>query len=117
MKRLMIALALLAPVAAQANQWDFVCGGVNASVFQNAKSGTYLVKNKVLYVVAGGVNYNGVETDVYAPFEGEKDGKVLVDISKSFELEQIGVDNKTKFRLIDGRGNHSCSVNSFKAGE
>lgn len=117
MKRLFIALALLAPVAAQANSWDVVCGGVKMNIVQDKAVGAAINKGGAVYPAVGGTTYNGNETDVYARWVKNEDGKMLVDATDSFEIIQSGVDNKTVFHFIDGRGNHPCSVQSFKAGE
>lgn len=117
MKKLIVALALFAPVAAQANQWELVCGGVKMSITQDKTVGAVVNKDGGAYPAVGGTTYNGNETDVYARWVKNEDGKVLVDATDSFEIIQSGVDNKTVFHFIDGRGNHPCSVQSFKVGE
>lgn len=117
MKRLIIALALLAPVAAQANEWNAICGGVKLDIIQNKANGAVIHKGDDMYQAVGGTVNAGLETDVYALWVKNEDGKMLVDALDAFEMIQRGVDNKTHFNLIDGRGNHPCSIQSFKAGE
>ena len=117
MKRLIIALALLAPVAAQANEWIAICGGVKLDIIQTVKTGFYIKKDDKPYVIAGGVTANNMDTDVFAPLVRTEGEMVLAGVTQSFEIEQYGIDNKAHFHLIDGRGNHPCSVQAFKAGE
>ncbi|EQA4054790.1 hypothetical protein ACX2JU_004147 [Klebsiella variicola] len=117
MKRLIIALALLSPLAVQANEWNVICGGVKLDIIQTANTGSYIKKDGKPYVMAGGVTSGNLDTDVYAHLVRTEGEMVLADVTQSFEMEQSGVDDKTVFHLVDTRGNHKCSVNSFKAGE
>ncbi|EPY4222989.1 hypothetical protein VBQ50_06650 [Klebsiella pneumoniae] len=122
MKKLIVAVALLAPVAAQGNQWELVCAGVNLQVI-NAHDGNYIWKNKKMYVPVGGTTLQGWNTDIYARYlpdvsEYKSNNDVIpVDANDHITLDSEGADGGTHFRLVDSRGNHPCSVQSFKAGE
>ncbi|MEA4546316.1 hypothetical protein VBR36_24545 [Klebsiella pneumoniae] len=116
-KIIIMGLSLLSPLAAQANEWIAICGGVKLDIIQTVKTGFYIKKDDKPYVITGGVTANNMDTDVFAPLVRTEGEMVLADVTQSFEIEQYGIDNKAHFHLIDGRGNHPCSVQAFKAGE
>ncbi|HIB3267582.1 TPA: hypothetical protein ACWWUK_003744 [Citrobacter youngae] len=119
MKKILIILALSTPLIAHANQWDITCAGVKLDII-NGKNGAYVKKGTDIYPIVGGINNEGYSTNIYAKYlnvKTENDNIVPVDANDSIILNVQGFDGQSTFRLIDGRGNHSCSLNIFKAGE
>ncbi|WP_434663681.1 hypothetical protein ACMYSL_14225 [Klebsiella sp. MISC125] len=121
MKFLFLAVILLVPLTVMANEWGITCSGVSLTVSQSAKDGYFVKKDNNIYPIVGGFNQNGNEMNVYAKYMDDvrvNDNNIIpVDANQSLTLIQAGTDGHTKFRFLDGRGNHSCSLSSFKAGE
>ncbi|HGF0151766.1 TPA: hypothetical protein ACGBUC_005976 [Klebsiella variicola] len=121
MKKLFIALVLLAPVAAQSNVYSLNCAGVNLSL-TDTKDQFTLIKGHDLYVFTGGVDETTqTSVSVFNRYlqnvKTSPDSIIPVDAQDHLTLMQTGVDGSATFHLLDSRGNHFCSVNSFKAGE
>ncbi|EOV8481599.1 hypothetical protein ACOSHH_001885 [Klebsiella aerogenes] len=121
MKFKFVILALFLPVVAMANQWDLVCSGVSLSLTESARLNV-VIKNDAQYAYSGGVSENdGAQVSVfnkYMPDVKVNDNNVIpVDANQRVIIEQWGVDGNTGFHLVDERGVHNCSINSFKAGE
>ncbi|WP_281080272.1 hypothetical protein [Klebsiella quasivariicola] len=119
MKRLLIALALLAPVAAQANLWELSCGGINMALVESKALNVMDIDGKT-YAFSGGVNMtDGNTINIFSRYlpEDRTPNIVAVDANDHIALLQRGNDDATTFQTADSRGVHSCSVQSFKAGE
>ncbi|ENK5210832.1 hypothetical protein [Klebsiella aerogenes] len=120
MKHFFLTAMLMTPLFAQANEWNVTCAGVNLTIYQGTQ-GEYVAKGNDIYPVVGGTTLKGVSYSIYAKYlfgiKGYPDNVVPVDANQSLNLTTVGVDDRTVFRLLDSRGNHECSVKSFKAGE
>lgn len=121
MKNILIAVFLFSPVVANANVYSLNCAGVNLSLIDTKDQFT-LTKGRDLYVFTGGVNETTqTSVSVFNRYlQGVKTSSnevIPVDAQDRLTLMQTGVDGSATFRLLDSRGNHLCSVNSFKAGE
>ncbi|HIH4054881.1 TPA: hypothetical protein ACYR9J_001477 [Klebsiella pneumoniae] len=121
MKKLFIALALFAPVVVNANIYSLNCAGVNLSLI-DTKDAFYLIKGRETYLFSGGVQETAqtgvsVFNRYLTGIKTSSDEILPVDAQDRLTLMQTGVDGAATFRLLDSRGNHLCSVNSFKAGE
>ncbi|HBV2135916.1 TPA: hypothetical protein MDR45_000029 [Klebsiella variicola] len=120
MKKLIITLALLTPVAVQTDTWTITCGGVKLIRTNNKELNT-VDKGVHTYAITGSINSgdggNYSVFNQYIPNVSKNNNVIPVDANKSILLIQIGSDNSAEFRMLDERGNHKCSVQSFNAGE
>lgn len=119
MKTLIIALALLAPVAAQADLWDLTCANTHLSYMLTQRSGYNVVKDGKDYISVNGIDEaNGLSAIVFAHLlPGITKTVVPVDAADNFMLIYSGKGASSNIHYIDNKGNHPCTVNSFKAGE
>ncbi|EIW9272231.1 hypothetical protein ACOIE4_002436 [Klebsiella variicola] len=119
MEKLIIALALLSPLAAQANLWELSCGGINMTLAESKVLNVMEIDGNT-YIFSGGVNMTDGNTinifDKYLP-EAKTPNAVAVDANDHIALLQRGNDDATTFQTADSRGVHNCSIQSFKAGE
>ncbi|HBS6726849.1 TPA: hypothetical protein MAN53_004038 [Klebsiella pneumoniae] len=119
MKKVIITLALLAPVAAQANLWELSCGGINMALVESKALNAMDIDGKT-YAFSGGVNMtDGNNINIFNRYlpDDKMPNIVAVDANDRIALLQRDNDDATTFQTADSRGVHSCSVQSFKAGE